>query len=75
MKKAKRKPCFICGVDWETNTLLPDGKYICSLCKCYKDAEDDCVNEFMRFLKGHRMVKDVHFYRGDGEREIIIKLI
>ncbi len=37
--------------------------------------EDQCVNEFMRFVKGHRLVKDVHFYRGDGEREIVIKLI
>ena len=32
------------------------------------------VDTFMDFLAGHNLVKDVHFYRGDGEREIIIKL-
>lgn len=32
------------------------------------------VDTFMEFLRGHSLVKDVHFYRGDGEREIIIKL-
>ena len=42
--------------------------------KAREEGCKDDVEIFMEFLRGHSLVKDVHFYRGDGEREIIIKL-
>ena len=39
-----------------------------------REDEEGDVDTFMEFLKEHNLVRDVHFYRGDGSREIIIKL-
>lgn len=32
------KPCIFCGAEWDTNTRLANGQYICGLCRaCQKD--------------------------------------
>lgn len=59
-KEFKRKSCCVCGkeywlsytkVEWDNNMLLPDGNYICSLCKCYKDAEKEKITLTKEELK------------------------
>lgn len=35
------KKCCVCGVDWDTNTQLPNGEYICGLCKAFKEKENE----------------------------------
>jgi len=44
------KKCCVCGVDWDTNTQLPNGEYICGLCKAFK--ESDRQEEWKEALKG-----------------------
>ena len=39
-----------------------------------EEEEEDDVNVLIELLKKHSLVKDVHFYRGDNTREIIINL-
>jgi hypothetical protein len=37
-KKTETKPCMFCGAEWDTNTRLANGQYICGLCRaCQKD--------------------------------------
>jgi len=41
-KETKTKPCIFCGAEWDTNTRLANGQYICGLCRACKD--DDMWN-------------------------------
>lgn len=66
--------CGECGgSEWIVNPELVK-VFEQELDKAREEGCKDDVEIFMEFLRGHSLVKDVHFYRGDGEREIIIKL-
>ncbi|MFA7708400.1 MAG: hypothetical protein WCX73_05615 [Candidatus Pacearchaeota archaeon] len=66
--------CSKCGgSEWIVNPELV-ALFEKELDKAREEGCKDDVEIFMEFLRGHSLVKDVHFYRGDGEREIIIKL-
>lgn len=77
-EEKKELKCMKCGSKENLNSNRDNSFVECDKCMWEKDEPDkidECINEFMRFLEGHKLVKKVHFYRGDGEREIIIKLI